>query len=831
MKRIHDSLQRALVRNRIVFWFDPTGEWSDAFDSFEDNAVTRLRISGNEFSTKVRIVRDPDPEAKFLLYCPTPRLADKENWLLDLLLQGHEFRADKGSLILEDMGLPFEYRSLVEAHSSFFRSNRRVQAVRELLVESDGAKDIRLKMMAVLAGTAAEIDDLLLAFLHQGADGGLLDPVDEVLGGSGLVEPFWREVGSTFGYHVEAPSLRDLAVWLFRAANPLDPMVDLHPHSKVFLRRWQDSQKYCESFRTWSRQMENELQVPAALEALDRRATLGEWDTFEIFEKFTLHRLCGEFGEGAPDVELRSTMEQRRQSFWYAEHVHGYSALDHAIEFRESLAAAELAMESVAEGVSRYAASWWRIDHAYRRCAYHLRQYGQVQLMEPVRQWVEKTYVNNFLLPLGDCWGDRVGALQRWSCEGLPAQRDFFQTYVQPFLDRGQKIFVIVSDALRYEAAAEFAERLSTANRWTAELEAMFGSLPSYTQLGMASLLPGNAWAVDPATATVTVDGQSATGTPNRAEILRRTCGPSATAIQAEDFLEMNTKTEGRALMRDHEVIYIFHDQIDAVGDARKTEGKTLEAVEKAFEELEQIIRKVANINGSNMLLTADHGFLFQQDEVVSGDMAALPAAEEWTHRNRRFAFGRGIVPAPGVKVFSGVELGLGGEWSAAFPLSLGRFPLQGSGKRYVHGGVSLQEVVLPVVRIRKVRADDTSRVEVDLLRVPAKITTGQLSIALFQQRPAVDKVLPRTLRVGIFAKDGTALSEVRTLSFDSGETEARLRETTVLLTLSHQADQYNNREVDLRLEETLPGTSQTVVYKTQSVKLQKPFTSDFDEF
>ena len=441
MKRIHESLHRVLGRNRLVFWYDPTSEWSEAFDSLEDDTVTQLRVTANEFATKVRIVRDPNPDAKFLVYVPGPRPADSENWLLDLLLQGHEFRADKASLILEDMGLPFQYRSLVEDHSAFFKSARRVQAVRELLVESDEAKDIRLKMMAVLAGTSAVIDDLLLAFLHRGADGGLLDPVDEVLGGSGLVEPFWREVGSTFGYHAEAPSLRDLAVWLFRAANPLDPMVILHPHSKVFLRRWQDSQKCCESFRTWSRQLENELQVRAALEALDRRATLGEWDTFELFEKFILHRLCGEFGKGAPAVELRSNMEQRRQSFWYTEHSHGYSALDHAIELRESLAAAELAMESVAEGVTRYGASWWRIDHAYRRCAYHLRQYGQVQLMEQVRQWVEKTYVNNYLLPLGDRWGDRVGALQRWSCEGLPAQRGFFQTYVQPFLDRGQKIF------------------------------------------------------------------------------------------------------------------------------------------------------------------------------------------------------------------------------------------------------------------------------------------------------------------------------------------------------------------------------------------------------
>ena len=136
----------------------------------------------------------------------------------------------------------------------------------------------------------------------------------------------------------------------------------------------------------------------------------------------------------------------------------------------------------------------------------------------------------------------------------------------------------------------------------------------------------------------------------------------------------------------------------------------------------------------------------------------------------------------------------------------------------------------MPVVKIHKARVDDTGRVEVELLRVPAKITTGQVSISLFQDRPAIEKVLPRTLRVGVFSKDGTELSEIKTLTFDSKETEARNRETTVTLTLSRAADAFNNQEVELRLEETVPGTNQIVTYKSHSLKLQKPFASDFDE-
>jgi uncharacterized protein (TIGR02687 family) len=830
MKRIHDSLQHVFQRNRIVFWYDSTGEWADAFDSFEGHSITKLKVAGTEFGTKVRVVREPNREARFLIYIGASRPYDPDNWLLDLLLQGYEYKADKASLALHEAGLRQEFLSLAEEHAEFFRSEKRTLALKARVVAEDQAREIRLKMMAILAGTDDEVDALLVEFLGTSPQADLFDPIVKCLDRAGLVEFFWREVGRVFSYASAAPSLRDFAVSLFRGANPLDAQAVLHSHAKVFLRRWKDSQTHSSSFRLWAQQMERELQIGGALERVENRASLGDSDTFEIFEKFTVHRLCQAFEKGTVATELRAVMQQRKTSFWYAEHKDGYAALEWAIEMRELLASVELTVGSVATGLSRYMGNWWRIDMAYRLCTLHLRRYGQVQLMKQVTAWLEKTYVNNFLLPLTDRWSDQVRRMDVWECESLPAQTTFFDTHVRPFLNRGQKVFVIVSDGLRYEAASDFAQRLRSANRWTADVGALLGSVPSYTQLGMASLLPGRQWSVDARTGYAAVDGRSATGTPNRAEILQLACSGRATALQTKDFLELNTKTDGRALMRDHDVIYIFHNLIDDVGDTPKTEEKTVDAVEQAFLELDQIIRKVANINGSNMLLTADHGFLFQQNEVDMGDMASLPAAEEWTFPAQRFAIGKSISANPAVKVFGARALGLSGDWAAAFPLSLGRFPRPGSGKRYVHGGISLQEVVVPVVKIHKARADDTGKVEVELLRVPPKITTGQLSIALFQDRPALDKVLPRTLRAGVYAQDGTPISEIKTVSFDSKDPEARNREMALLLVLSHAADEFNGQVVELRLEENVQGSEQYITYRAHNVKLQKPFVSDFDE-
>lgn len=827
-QRIHDSLNRLFDQHRLIFWYDPEQEWEAVVEGYEREKTQVIKVQDNEFGTKVAIHHDKDPTHRYLLYFPQAKPKDANNWLLDLLLQGHEYKADRSSLIIQEIGLNYEFRPVVEDHIPFFESTRRVQAFKDMLSTEDDISSLRLKMMAILTNTAPEVDAILLSFLDAQSTHPDEDPVEKSFSHAHLIDAFWKEVGLTFAYTNASPSLQDFVTTLFRWANPLESDVTLSQHAQVFLQRWKDSQKYRQAFLSWAKKLEKELHVGTQLNNLDDIRPIEASDTFPGFEMFILHHICQNFE--SDQHALPDLIEQRRSSFWFENHKHGYEALEQAFVFKSLLATADLTFDSLDTGLQKYTSSWYKIDTAYRRFFYHQRQYGQVNLMAPITDWVEKHYVNNFLLPLTDRWGDHIRTLTTWSAQTQPTQTTFYNTYVQPFVKKNQKIFVIISDALRFEAAAEFVKRLQMENRWTAEIEATLASVPSYTQLGMASLLPGNDLGISFPDASVTLDGHSTKGTPARSQILNTALEGKGVAIQANDFLAMNTKTEARDLMRKHDVIYIYHNVIDKVGDTLSTENKALDAVEDAFEELFDILRKVANTNGSNMLLTADHGFLFQQSSVAATDERPLPSAGEWLYRNRRFAIGHNIEPNDTVKIFTAGEMGLLGDWSAAFPLSLGRYPLQGSGKRYVHGGLSLQEVVIPVVQINKKRSDDTRRVEVEILQSPTKITTGQLSLRLYQDRPVAEKVLPRTLRMGVFASDGTELSEIRTMTFDSADEEPRHREHSIVLTLSRTADEYNNKDVAIRLEEILSGTNQHVTYKTHTVKLQKPFESDFDD-
>src|SRR5699024_4248873 len=102
---------------------------------------------------------------------------------------------------------------------------------------------------------------------------------------------------------------------------------------------------------------------------------------------------------------------------------------------------------------------------------------------------VENVYVNDWLFSGGNSYQILLNEKSQWKFNNLLMQRDFFKRKVQPVLDK-QKLVVLISDALRFECGVELNQKINRMNKFHAELSAMVSALPSYTQLGMASLLP-----------------------------------------------------------------------------------------------------------------------------------------------------------------------------------------------------------------------------------------------------------------------------------------------------------------------------------------------------
>jgi uncharacterized protein (TIGR02687 family) len=267
------------------------------------------------------------------------------------------------------------------------------------------------------------------------------------------------------------------------------------------------------------------------------------------------------------------------------------------------------------------------------------------------------------------------------------------------------------------------------------------------------------------------------------------------------------------------------------MGDKMHSEGQAFEAAEATLDELLRLVKKLTAANISNILITADHGFIYPDRALADSDFLTTDVrGQAVLYRDRRFALGKGLTESDSLRGWTSEQLGLAGDMEIRIPKSINRLRLKGSGSRFVHGGATLQEVVIPVLKINKKRQSDITQVEVEILRgSSAIITSGQLAVTLYQTEAITDKIQPRTLQAGLYTESGELISDSHTAVFDLTSSNPRERELLLRFVLSRKADAANGQEVILRLDEQVAGTSHYREYKTLRYTMRRSFTSDFD--
>ena len=827
---IAQALSKLFDRHRIVFWYDARQELSYDFEELVMPGVEKLRIANNEFWLKYRILRE-QPDQQFLLYHEGPQPADLDNWLLDVLLANGEFRTDQVAIWLSEMELGPEFNDVVQAHEEFFKAVKRKDDLRARLRPDDSAGRIRLKMLAVCAGVDPRFDSVVESLLQELADN--KDDKFRLISRCGLDGLFWEQMDRMYGYRSDEPGLLDFVVALFKSCYAVGTggQATLTGDALVFLKRWKDSRQLEGCFEMLSEESATALGIEQDLGKRDFRELM-DLDYFRLIDQKIISDLVrAVVSRTVSSGDVALWVRQRRQGHWYLEYRHLYEAIDYAAQFTQALGEASLTMESLAEGVQRYSRSWFKLDQLYRKFTIHVRMSGNATLMGPLSEQIENLYSNSYILKLGDRFQFFVDKASTWEALPVQKQRVFFEHWVLPFLRKENKVCVIISDAMRYEIGEELLSLIRKEDRYGAELEPVLSMLPSYTQLGMAALLPNRELTIaDNDTGTVLVDGMSSQGTANRVKILEQFVRQRATACKAEELMAMHGD-DCRALVRDNDVIYVYHNRIDATGDKRETEERVFEEVEETLQELIRLIKKLTAANANNLLITADHGFLYQNRPIEDSDFSGDDAeGEQILFRDRRFVLGKGLSSVPGLHTFTSQQLGLAGSVEVQIPRSINRLRLRGSGSRFVHGGASLQEVVVPVIKVNKKRQSDLSAVEVDILRgASSVITSGQLAVTMYQAGPVTEKVQPRMLQAGIYTGEGELISDLHELSFDLTSENPRERELQVRFVLTRKADEANGQEVILRLTEKYAGTSHDREYKSLRYMMRRSFTSDFD--
>lgn len=828
-ERINQALVKLFKKYRIVFWYDDEESLREEFDAFHLPEVDKVEIANNEFGLKYRLLRE-QPTQKFLLFKSGPQPEDRDNWLLDVQLAHTDFRTDKASLWLTELELPYEFRPIVNCHEFFFNSAKRRDQLKDRVTKTDTATQICIKMLGVCADSDSRIDSVLENLLEELA----FDSISkryELIAKCGLDQFMWEQVGKAYQYKSNAPSVKDFAIELFKSCYQMElgGTGKLDNEALVFLKRWKDSRTHEKTFETLSDRFSEVLGIHNDLQRRELKQ-LAEIDYFRLIDQRVLSELASKVLDRTISAgECTQVIRLRRHGHWYREYADLYEAVGYAAELLHALNTLSLDLTSIEQGVAAYVSVLYKIDQVYRKFIYHSVRAGQATFFGPLNQQVCKLYTNSFLLPLGDRWQELIDKLERWSLPGQRHQTDFYKSYVGRVLDKNNKVYVIVSDALRFEAGEELCRLIRTEDKFEAKIDHMISVLPSYTQLGMAALLPHSELQMNAdKTATVMLNGQSSSGTLNRDKILKSATKDSALAVKADDLIA-KTKEEVRELVRDHDVIYVYQNIIDKRGHTRDTERKAFEATEEAMQEIVKLVRKLTSANATNVVITADHGFIYQ-DEVEESDFSSTEITGNETASDRRFVVGKQLKISGGAKLYRSAELGLKGDLEIAVPKSITRLRKSGASVRFMHGGSTLQEIVIPVIHIRKRRAADVSAVEVDLLPpTTSMISTGQLALVFYQTAPITEKVQARKLRIGLYAGDGELISDSHEITFDLLSENPRERELKLRLVLSKIADAYNQQQVFLRMEEVVAGTTHYQEYKAVPFTLRRSFTSDFD--
>uniref|UniRef100_UPI00261D0444 BREX-1 system phosphatase PglZ type A n=1 Tax=Clostridium sp. TaxID=1506 RepID=UPI00261D0444 len=372
--------------------------------------------------------------------------------------------------------------------------------------------------------------------------------------------------------------------------------------------------------------------------------------------------------------------------------------------------------ESAYDMVKSYSKDYFYIDKAYRKFYYHFDNCQWKDELNDLKETIENVYNNWYLQELSIKWNDVMQGLGSWRIEGLKQQDRFYRENIK--FKSKERVFVIISDGLRYESAEELNTLLTNERKGKTELSYMQGVLPSYTKLGMAALLPNNTIEINDKY-DVLINGVNSNGTNNRDSILKME-NEKSLAITYNKVMDMNA-TEIVKRFSGLDIVYIYHNTIDAIGDNASTEREVFTATEDAFKEIITLVNKLVNrVSASSIIITADHGYLYKRSAMEESNKLSGIKLDDGED-NRRFLLTSNNEEVEGTITFSmDYLLGNSSNKYVITPKGSSRFKVQGAGANYVHGGAMPQEIIVPLIKFKNDRS--TSSVN-DIRKVKVSLT------------------------------------------------------------------------------------------------------------
>lgn len=284
----------------------------------------------------------------------------------------------------------------------------------------------------------------------------------------------------------------------------------------------------------------------------------------------------------------------------------------------------------------------------------------------------------------------------RHPIDGLLRQRDIFKKWVKPRLGADKVAYVWV-DALRFEMARELCRLLR--GDFRLEIQPAIGTAPTITEIGMAALLPNvhestKVVAVGGGKLALEIDGKIIKDRKDRIAFLKENVGVPVFDAKLEDLLPKPTK-KVREGIQSAELILITSQEIDELGEADNMAQARLQ-IDGVLSQLRRGVRVLADHGIKTIVMAADHGHLFADE--IGEDMKIEAPGGKVEDMHRRVWVGVGGNSEPSYLRTSLTSLGVDSEFDIATPWTFACFKSKGGGRAYFHGGLSPQELIIPVV-------------------------------------------------------------------------------------------------------------------------------------
>ncbi|OON98708.1 MAG: TIGR02687 family protein [Epulopiscium sp. Nele67-Bin004] len=756
---------------KLVFWYDDKAEFSADIDTINlTNAKIHHLEHSNQFATKY-LLEKQDTTNNYLIYAPFPKPTLIENHLADTIRYSKEFFADRASLIAVDLGIGEEYKQVIARYIKFFGAKDRTQKFYDLEIDNFTKQTIELGIMSVICKVKnASFEEVLRVVINNDlVDNKYLDEFNKY----NITEAFWLMCTELFGERINNENLPVLVYTLF--VTYMDKVVqqDL-PQSLLnyksnkagnvvaFVDSIRNSTVYTNNFAKLSNMVYDDLNIENTL----REFGINSLINIEIFIavdkkiiSWIIDRLINEdLGATIAGHTIPNICSHRRKLHFRQKTTIHYDLLENAYYI---IACSKFSpKQKLAEIYKSYIKTDYIIDQQYRLFYTYYDKLESNEIYENLVELVENIYTNRFLNPLAVAWSNALSKNPEMS----DRQLSFYNQYVRAVKER---VVVIISDALRYEVGKELFEKLQSDEKCEyVKIYPMQSMLPSYTRLGMSALLPHTTLEMNEKF-EILVDGKKREDLKSREEVLRYH-NQNSRAIRFDDI---KTTKEAKELTKGQEVIYIYHDQIDARGDKLVTENEVFVACEEAITEIHTMIKRLSSANNNRFIVTADHGFIYKRDKLTVSDKITAPKN---SFKGKRYIVSEKDLAIEGTyNIPLNVIFRAKDDKKVCFPIGSDIFSIAGGGSNYVHGGASLQEMIIPVIEVKTNRYHtETKNVTIAMVSILKKVTNLNLNVDFIQSEPVTDLNKETSYKIYFVNGSGEKISNDNIYIADKKENE-----------------------------------------------------------